>query len=1013
MRVFCGFIGIGLLAAASATCGNAADEPVAVSSRSDEITTAGGANHDLPVKHVIVILKENHTFDNYFGTFPGAEGSSACRTTKQVIPGSHAPNVTPRDLPHGHADALADWNGGAMDGWLSVRGASEHGDNLFCAQYGEKDIPAYWAYARAYGLADHFFANTLGPSFPGHAFVVAAQAAWATDNPTVAPRFPYWGCDQASNYRIETLARGSCTTSFVRPCFDIPSVPTLLPPGVDWRFYGTTFDGLSEVFSVFDAIRPVRETALWNNVVNASTFEHDVVVGYLPAVTWLVDEDRFDEHPGGGAGVCDGENWTAARVNALMRSPLWKDSVVLLTMDDFGGWYDHVAPPRRYGCDTTQPYGLGFRLPLIVMSPYVKRGIYKTVAEQASIVKFILKTFHATQNLSDLDPAAQDGQANDLMDMFDWKQAPLDPLVLPPRNCSQGIDAVAAPGELATATDPGRSGAGAEPRPRLKNRIAYIPPQCFAKTRVTADDVAKNTCYPCHTRAESPNYTNDDDLQLTLSFPLQAKTNPWTNLLDPPVARVPPPSDDEILAYVRTSNYFDDRGSIALAETLASPSAEWDTNANGKWDGFTPDLEYRFDDHGFDHRPDGSLSGWRAFAYYPFPGAFFPTNGSADDVAIRLDPVLQQDRDGRFDRETYEINLAIVEALVRRTDVVIDPVDETTLGVDLDLDGHLGPATRVAFDAARDGSGRTRMHYVGRAHDEETRSSFPIAPGLFPLGTEFFHTVRYLDVGSDGVVTMAPRMKEVRYAKKVRWVNYETARADVLLEAQEQDESSDGTHEVRWENERGIFTGSWRFQGFIENSDGSLRPQTFEETASCAGCHSGIGATTDSTFSFARKIDGAGSDRGWFHWSAHDLRGIEEPKRADGEYEYTFYLRHAGAADDLHENTEVEGRFFDDRGALRPAEIARLHRDISALLLPSPARALDLDRAYKAIVQVQSFDQGRDAVLAPSANAYSDVPLGASTGLRRALVSEPIAPRSDLSGTAVRAFRGERADADR
>jgi phospholipase C len=221
----------------------------------------------------------------------------------------------------------------------------------------------------------------------------------------------------------------------VRPCFDIPSVPTLLPPGVDWRFYGTPLLGLSEPFSVFDAIRPIRETALWSNVVNAATFVRDVQAGDLPAVTWLVDEDSDDEHPGRDAGMCAGENWTIAHLNPLMQSPIWKDSVVFLTWDDFGGWYDHVAPPRHYGCNATEPYGLGFRLPLIVMSPYVKRGVYKSVAEQASIVKFILEAFHATKYLSDLDPAAQDGQANDLMDMFDWSQAALDPLVLAQRAC--------------------------------------------------------------------------------------------------------------------------------------------------------------------------------------------------------------------------------------------------------------------------------------------------------------------------------------------------------------------------------------------------------------------------------------------------------------------------------------------------------------------------------------------------------------------------------------------------
>jgi phospholipase C len=221
----------------------------------------------------------------------------------------------------------------------------------------------------------------------------------------------------------------------VFPCFDIPSVPTLLPSGVDWRFYGTNFYVLSEIWSMFDAVKPIRQTNLWNNVVNASTFDSDVQSGKLPPVTWLVDQDLADEHPGIPlGGVCQGENWTVGHINTLMQSPLWKDTAIFFTMDDFGGWYDHVAPPRQYGCDATQPYGLGFRLPLLVISPYAKKGVYTKVAEQASIPKFILENFGAPKYLADLDPAAQDKQANDLMDMFDFQQSPLPPLVLQPRS---------------------------------------------------------------------------------------------------------------------------------------------------------------------------------------------------------------------------------------------------------------------------------------------------------------------------------------------------------------------------------------------------------------------------------------------------------------------------------------------------------------------------------------------------------------------------------------------------
>jgi hypothetical protein len=526
---------------------------------------------------------------------------------------------------------------------------------------------------------------------------------------------------------------------------------------------------------------------------------------------------------------------------------------------------------------------------------------------------------------------------------------------------------------------------------RLRNRVAYIPPQCFTKTRGD-DGKSKNPCYACHTRSEAPNFVNDDDLQVTMTLPEPAWKNPWTNLLSPPVAHAPNTTDAAVLEYVRQSNYFDGSGHIALARALETLPTDWDANGNGHWDGYVPDVQCAFDELGFDRGPDGAPDGWRAFAYYPFAGAFFPTNGSADDVLIRLDPALREDEDGRYDAHIYIVNLAVVEALVSRADVAIDPVDETALGVDLDLDGHFGRATRVAFDAAPDGRGGTRMHYAGRARDLERKGEFPIAPGLFPLHTEFFHTVRYLDVGTDGVVTMAPRMKEVRYAKKNSWFTYDKVEAHVGLEKFATINSTDRTHGVQWLGEAGVSNEQgWYFQGFIEARDGSLRPQSFEESAFCEGCHSGIGVTTDGNFSFARKLGDKAPARGWFHWSQHGLRGIPEPKRRDGQFEYTLYLREAGAGDELRSNSEVSSRFFDEHGTLRPSEVASLHTDIARLLLPTPARALDLDRAYRAVVLDQSFDHGRDAVLAASPNVQSDVVYGERTSITRPVVAMRLA----------------------
>jgi hypothetical protein len=521
---------------------------------------------------------------------------------------------------------------------------------------------------------------------------------------------------------------------------------------------------------------------------------------------------------------------------------------------------------------------------------------------------------------------------------------------------------------------------------RLHNTIAYVPPQCFTRTRGD-DGKAKNPCYACHTRSEAPNFVNDGDLQLTLKLPVPGAKNPWTNLLSPPVEHAAPTSDEAVLQYVRQSNYFGADGQIALARALEKPPAAWDGNGNGRWDGFVPDVQFAFDDHGFDHRPDGTPTGWRAFAYYPFVGTFFPTNGSADDVLVRLDASLREDDAGHFDATIYAVNFAIVEALITRADVAIDAVDEAALHVDLDLDGRLGRATRVTFDPG-DGRGATRMHYVGRARALQSTGQFPIAPGLFPLHTEFFHTVRYLDVGPNGVVTMAARMKEVRYARKALWMTYDALKAHAALEANTTATNPSRTHGVEWYREAGVGNGQgWYYQGFIEAQDGSLRPQSLEESAFCEGCHGGIGATTDGIFSFARKMQVGVPARGWFHWSQRDLRGIPEPTRKDGQYEYTLYLREAGAGDELRSNAEVLARFFDARGRLRADAAADLHSDISRLLLPSPARALDLDRAYRAVVLDQSFDRGRDAVLARSANVQDSPDLGSKTGIERVVVA--------------------------
>ena len=358
------------------------------------------------------------------------------------------------------------------------------------------------------------------------------------------------------------------------------------------------------------------------------------------------------------------------------------------------------------------------------------------------------------------------------------------------------------------------------------NAFAFIPPQCYTKTRDASGGV-HNPCYTCHVSSRRPNYVDDGDLQTMYDFPGPAAENRWSNLFVDRRAAIAATPDEAILTYVRQDNYHDGEAGLRLAERLKDLPASWDINGDGHWSGYTPDIGFDFDADGSDRGPGGGRTGWRAFAYAPLPGAFWPTNGSADDVAIRLPEAFREKADGTTDWAIYDVNLAIVEALAKRADVAIPATDEAALGVDLDLDrdGTLGTAHRVVF--AFDPSNGVNMSYVGRAKVELEAGRLHLAAGLFPEGTEFVHTLRYLDVAGDGSVRASPRLKELRYARKTGWMTYWNLREKALGESREEHDYPDRPEQFLGDVETGISTGQgWRFQGFVENAGGScvLRP---------------------------------------------------------------------------------------------------------------------------------------------------------------------------------------------
>jgi hypothetical protein len=228
-------------------------------------------------------------------------------------------------------------------------------------------------------------------------------------------------------------------------------------------------------------------------------------------------------------------------------------------------------------------------------------------------------------------------------------------------------------------------------------------------------------------------------------------------------------------------------------------------------------------------------------------------------------------------------------------------------------------------------------------------------------------------------------MKELRYLKKTRWYDYGKLQQSALAEAREKFKSPDKLKGIFGDGERGVTTGTgWVMQAFVEDAEGELRPQSFEETTACIGCHGGVGAGTDSTFSFERKL-GTGSFRdGWFHPSQRDLTGVPEPKRADGSGEYAHYLAEVGGGDDFRSNRELYEKFFTRDGRLDAAKARAFAKDIALLVVPSAERALELDRAYLALVKSQRLAAGRDVFLSPP-QIQERVEPDADTGIETAV----------------------------
>jgi phospholipase C len=363
-----------------------------------------------PIQHVVVIMQENRSFDHLFHGFPGADtvdwGSNrGVRVKLQPTPLGDGP-----DLDHTHTGWWKEWDQGKMDNFANS------GTMLPYSYIQPGEVVPYWTMARQYTLGDRMFQSNTGPSFVAHQYMIAGQSGGVADN----PGGNIWGCDAKPDARAPLIGPNGVDRPGVYPCFDYKTMADLLDSkGITWRYYAPGKSDLFYMLSAYQAIRHIRFSADWHTDVTSPETRvlTDIAAGKLAQVTWIVPARNNSDHPGSPA---LGPDWVASIVNAIGESKYWGSTAIFIAWDDWGGFYDHVPPPQ------TDDMGLGFRVPVIVVSPYARRGYISHVTHEASgFLRYTEEIFH----LSSL--GTRDVEADDFHDCFDYSQPPTPFIPIP------------------------------------------------------------------------------------------------------------------------------------------------------------------------------------------------------------------------------------------------------------------------------------------------------------------------------------------------------------------------------------------------------------------------------------------------------------------------------------------------------------------------------------------------------------------------------------------------------
>ncbi len=405
------------------------------------------------IQHVIVIMQENRSFDSYFGTYPGADGipmkdgvPTVCvndpRTDRCV-----KPYVDHQDLngggPHDAQAAVADINGGRMNGFIAEAERGRRGclnlANPVCTNattpdvmgyHTGTDIPNYWAYARNFVLQDHMFESVASWSFPSHLFLFSG---WSADCSVPTDPMTCKGTLMPRNRTAKNPTPFGWTDLTYLLDQHHVTWAAYLDGGAGGKFGVRRRGGVPTIWNVLPGFVDVHQDGQTGNIQDLGRFFAAAKAGTLPAVSWILPDAKDSEHP--PALVSTGQSYVTRLINAVMKSPDWKSSAIFLSWDDWGGFYDHVVPPR------VDSLGYGLRVPGLVISPYARKGyVDHQVLSHDAYLKFIEDDFLNGQRLDPRTDGRPDARTvvredvpilGNLVADFNFNAPARPPLILP------------------------------------------------------------------------------------------------------------------------------------------------------------------------------------------------------------------------------------------------------------------------------------------------------------------------------------------------------------------------------------------------------------------------------------------------------------------------------------------------------------------------------------------------------------------------------------------------------